>query len=63
MPSSGGYYPLRPEQVAAQGLPPVQLYDLETDIKEANNVQGDHPELVAHLTGLLEKYRTTGRST
>jgi len=63
MPSSGGYYRLRPEQVAAQGLPPVQLYDLETDIKEANNVQGDHPELVAHLTGLLEKYRTTGRST
>ena len=62
MPSSGGYYRLRPEQVKAQGLPPVQLYDLETDIKESNNVQGEHPEVVANLMGLLEKYRTTGRS-
>jgi arylsulfatase A len=63
MPSSGGYYRLRPDQVEAQGLPPVQLYDLEADIKESNNVQGDHPDVVAHLRGLLEKYRTTGRST
>jgi arylsulfatase A-like enzyme len=63
MPSSGGYYRLRPNQVKAQGLPPVQLYDLETDIKETNNVQGDHPEVVAHLKGLLDKYRATGRST
>ena len=63
MPSSGGYYRLRPDQVAARGLPPIQLYDLERDIKESNNVQGDHPDVVAHLRGLLEKYRTTGRST
>ena len=50
-------------QTRFEGLPPVQLYDLETDIRESNNVQGQHPEIVAHLRGLLEKYRVTGRST
>lgn len=63
LPSSGGYYRLRPEQVKAQGLPPVQLYDLQTDIKESNNVQNEHPQVVTHLRGLLERYRATGRST
>lgn len=63
IPSSGGYYRLRPAEVEARGLPPVQLYDLERDIKESNNVQAAHPEVVAHLRGLLEKYRAAGRST
>ncbi|NKB99592.1 MAG: sulfatase-like hydrolase/transferase [Pseudomonadales bacterium] len=63
IPSSGGYYRLSPDQVKTQGLPPVQLFDLEADIKESKNIQGDHPEVVAHLTGLLNKYRREGRST
>ena len=63
MPSSGGYYRLPPSEVQAQGLPPVQLFDLARDINESTNVQGEHPDIVAHLTGLLEKYRATGRST
>lgn len=63
MPSSGGYYRLSPEEVKAQNLPPAQLYDLEADIKESNNVYKANPDVVAHLSALLDKYQTTGRST
>jgi hypothetical protein len=41
----------------------VQLYDLAADIGETRNVQAEHPEIVARLTGLLEKYVAEGRST
>ena len=44
-------------------LPPVQLYDLAADIGERNNVQDKHPEIVARLTRLLERYVADGRST
>ena len=36
---------------------PLQLYDLEADIGETNNVAGQHPEVVARLTALAEKAR------
>lgn len=45
------------------GLPPVQLYDMEADVGETNNVEAAHPEIVARLMKLLEKYITDGRST
>ena len=44
-------------------LPPNQLFDLSTDIGETSNLQDKHPETVARLTKLLEKYITDGRST
>ena len=61
-PDSGGWSAPRPGSKEAQGLPSVQLYDLARDIGEKNNVQDQHPEIVARLTKLLEKYATDGRS-
>jgi hypothetical protein len=39
------------------------LYDLSKDIGETQSLQDKHPEVVASLTTLLEKYVATGRST
>lgn len=44
-------------------LPPIQLYNVETDPGETNNVQALYPERVRQMRGLLEKYVAEGRST
>ena len=62
-PSSGGYYRLTPEEARKQNLPPIQLYDLEADVGEKNNVYKEFPEVVEKLNALLEKYKQQGRST
>lgn len=62
-PGSGGWSAPRPGSPAERGLPPVQLYNLQTDISETTNVQDRHPEIVQRLTALLEKYVAAGRST
>ncbi len=62
-PDSGGWSAPRPGRNDTTGLPPIQLYNLTSDIGEQNNVQADHPEVVAKLTKLLEKYVAEGRST
>ena len=62
-PDSGGWSAPRPGSPAAQQLPEVQLYDLSRDLSETNNVQSLHPDVVAQLTQLLEKYVAEGRST
>lgn len=61
-PDSGGWSDPRPGK-APEGSPAIQLYDLSDDIGEKRNVQADHPEIVARLTKLLEKYVADGRST
>ena len=61
-PSSGGYYRLNPAQVAEQGLPSVQLYNLSEDIGETENLQAAYPNMVQEMTAVLEKYQQTGRS-
>ena len=48
---------------AAAGLPPIQLYNLASDPGERHNVQDQHPDVVARLTRLLERYVADGRST
>ena len=53
----------KPGAPAAADLPPIQLYNLASDIGETRNVQADHPDVVARLTKLLEKYVADGRST
>jgi arylsulfatase A-like enzyme len=58
---SGGWSAPRPGDDA--GLPPVQLFDLSTDVGEKVNVQDKHPEVVDRLTKLLKKYTADGRST
>jgi len=60
---SGGWSDPRPGTPKAAGLPSIQLFDLAKDIGEQTNVQGQHPEVVARLTKLLEKYVADGRST
>jgi arylsulfatase A-like enzyme len=62
-PDSGGWSHPQPGSALAATLPTVQLYDLSRDIGETNNVQARHPEVVARLTKLLEKYIADGRST
>jgi arylsulfatase A len=62
-PDSGGWSPPRPGSSAAADLPPVQLYDLEADPGERNNLQEEHPQLVARLIATLEEQIRRGRST
>jgi arylsulfatase A len=60
---SGGWeLPKNPEALK-NGMPPVQLYDLSADIKETTNLQDKHPDVVKHLTELLQQYVDKGRST
>jgi arylsulfatase A-like enzyme len=62
-PGSGGWMSPKDAAATKQGLPAVQLYNLATDPAETTNVQAEHPEVVARLTKLLEKYVADGRST
>jgi arylsulfatase A len=61
-PGSGGLSAPRPGSAEEQGLPPVQLFDLEADPSEKTNLQAAHQDIVRRLTSLLESYRTSGRS-
>jgi hypothetical protein len=60
---SGGWGFPDPGSAEAKALPPVQLYDTSKDIGERTNEYASHPEIVARLTKLLEKYVADGRST
>lgn len=64
-PGSGGWsFPRKNRQIdETEGLPPIQLYDLESDIGETTNVQDKHPEIVKRMTALLTQYVKQGRST
>lgn len=62
-PGSGGWGYPSPGSPAELLMPPVQLYDMTRDVGERTNECAAHPELVARLTQLLEKYVAGGRST
>ena len=62
-PGSGGWSYPREDKPEIKGFPPVQLYDLEKDIEEKNNLQDKYPEKVKELTVLLQSYVDAGRST
>lgn len=62
-PGSGGWGQPGDGEAPKQGLPGVQLYDLDADISEKINVQAGNPEVVTRLTKLLERYIADGRST
>ena len=62
-PGSGGWSAPNDQAAFKQGLPSVQLYNLAKDPSETNNLQAVHPETVATLKKLLEKYIADGRST
>ncbi len=62
-PGSGGWESPKNGEAFKLGLPPVQLYDMTVDVREKNNVEAQHPDIVKNLTALLEKYVKDGRST
>jgi arylsulfatase A-like enzyme len=62
-PGSGGWGKPGDAEATKQGLPAVQLYDLSTDPAETTNLHDQHPEVVQHLTQLLNDIITNGRST
>lgn len=61
-PGSGGWSAPRPGP-ACEGLPPIQLYNLNDDIAERKNVYDAHPDVVGELKSLLTRYVQNGRST
>lgn len=62
-PGSGGWSAPRPGPARKQRLPLRQLYDLSTDPAERDNVAARHPDVVADLEALLQRYVERGRST
>ena len=46
-----------------EGLPPIQLYDLDVDTGERRNVEHEQPDIVETLTELLTRYVLEGRRT
>jgi len=62
-PGSGGWSDPKPGSEEAKNLPPVQLYDLETDISEQNNLEGEFPEIIDEYRSELTAIVKNGRST
>ena len=62
-PGSGGWGAPGDPAARKAGLPPVQLYNMELAADEQKNLQAEHPEIVAKLTKLLERFVAEGRST
>ena len=61
-PGSGGWsYPTTEDEL--KGLPKFQLYDLQEDASESNNLVEEYPDKVSMLKELLIKYIEEGRST
>ncbi len=61
-PGSGGWSSPKPGE-EEEGLPAVQLYNLNTDPSEKVNLYDKHTGIVKELTDLLIKYVEEGRST
>ena len=61
-PGSGGLSAPIPGSKEEQGLPPVQLYDMDADRGETTNLQSKHVDVVKRLTARFEAYRAEGRS-
>ena len=62
-PGSGGWsYPI-PKVAQELNLPLVQLYDLDSDVGETNNIAEKYPEVVNELKNLLNADILSGRST
>jgi arylsulfatase A-like enzyme len=62
-PGSGGWSDPKPGSEDVEGLPPFQLYNLDRDIGETDNLAEDFPDVLEELTGLLKSYVENGRST
>jgi arylsulfatase A-like enzyme len=62
-PGSGGWTGPKDNKARQMGLPENQLYNLEEDEVEKNNVYKEYPEVVKELTADLKTIVEGGRST
>ncbi|MEE9362109.1 MAG: arylsulfatase [Cellulophaga sp.] len=62
-PGSGGWSQPLPKEARKNKLPLLQLYNLENDVAEKNNVAVANPDIVNKLTKLMNTYIQNGRST
>lgn len=61
---SGGWSnPRPPKALKAKSLPPVQLYDMQADIAESNNLIEHQPDIADSLADLLVEAIANGRTT
>lgn len=63
LPGSGGWESPNNKQAYKEGLPVVQLYDMDVDVSEKVNVEAQYPDVVKRLTKLMKTYLKNGRST
>ena len=62
-PGSGGWSFPRPSKKEIHGLPKFQLYNLEQDPEENNNLFGQYPEIENELITLFKTAINNGRTT
>ncbi len=62
-PGSGGWSEPTPKSARELKLPRLQLYDLQADPGETENVAAAHPEVCSRLTALLQEAVDQGRTT
>jgi hypothetical protein len=62
-PGSGGWSYPHPRKDDCSDLPPMQLYNLDNDVRERANVLEEHPQIVENMLQILWKYVGEGRST
>ncbi|MFK5973476.1 MAG: arylsulfatase [Flavobacteriaceae bacterium] len=62
-PGSGGWSDPKPNSEEVKKLPKFQLYDLEKDPAEEQNLFGQHTEVSGELKQLMVSYIENGRST
>ena len=62
-PGSGGLWSLKDEDAVTQGLPLVQLYDMENDPAETTNLEARERDRVRTMIRALEQIVATGRTT
>jgi arylsulfatase A-like enzyme len=62
-PGSGGWSDPKPKSAGIELLPPYQLYNLDNDPGETENLLDRYPEMVEELSALLKQSIENGRST
>ena len=62
-PGSGGWSIPKPSQNETKNLPKFQLYNLDNDPSESNNLYGKLPELEDELIAIFKNAITNGRTT
>jgi len=60
---SGGWSSPNEKEAKKLGLPHAQLYDMDKDVGETNNLYASNPEQASELLALLQQYVDRGRST